>query len=81
MSVEGACARVGCPREDDVVIIRTNNHWEVGLAPGPASIIWNSYGDALAYVRVFARTHGVDVWVARDGGSFESVVCHRAAAR
>ncbi|HEY5617803.1 MAG TPA: hypothetical protein VIK60_07645 [Vicinamibacterales bacterium] len=75
-------ADAAVPQEDDVVIIYTNGHWEVGLASQPAGISWATRDEALALVRRFAERRHVDVWISRDGGrSYVSAVRCRAAAQ
>ena len=75
-------ADAAIPQEDDVVIIYTNGHWEVGLASRPAGISWATRDEALALVRRFAERQHVDVWVSRDGGqSYASAVRCRTAAK
>jgi hypothetical protein len=55
------------PLDDDVVIVYANGRWETGLAGGLPSMSSPTCDDARALVQRFARAHGVDVWLSRDG--------------
>ena len=69
------------PRDGDVIIVRHNMRWEVGVVAGPPSLVWTRYDDAVAFTRRFAKAARIDIWVAGDAGTHERIVRNRLPQR
>jgi hypothetical protein len=69
------------PEDGDLVIVQARGSDTHSLAIWPAlpQILCESRREAIRHARRFAIRHGIDAWLAEDGGAFSRVSHHLLA--